>query len=103
MPRGKNWIDCNSSLPEFGNRVEVKLDFQNVFPAIPQDIPQKWKSTGYLRKSGVWSIKAAPGLTLSNSIPSHWRGIEVPSDISIIDAYMKEIGPFYPKKKKIIL
>lgn len=61
MRQKMNWININDKLPEAGLNVDLHAD--------------NWRSTGWLTKSGLWSIAHAKNVTILSK-PTHWAEIK---------------------------
>lgn len=63
------WIDVNKELPEPNVKVKLSYGLFGTRAAVCDD----WVSTGWLTKSGVWSIKWIPNTAMHRmSKPTHW-------------------------------
>lgn len=52
--------------------VEERVDFIKVIYHDTHESKQ-WETTGIMRENGIFYLKNTEGLTLGNSIPTHWR------------------------------
>lgn len=63
------WISVEKQLPEPGKRVNISFGLFGIRAAVCDD----WVSTGWITKSGVWSIKWKPNSAMHKmSKPDHW-------------------------------
>lgn len=63
------WIDIEKELPPVNTRVRLSYGLFGIRAAVCDD----WISTGWLTKSGIWSIKWIPNSTMHRlSKPTHW-------------------------------
>lgn len=65
-----SWVKTQHHLPGIGVKVIVTRFVNGNFD---------WLSTGMVStESGLWSVRIAQGLTLDNSIPTHWMPLNNP-------------------------
>ncbi|WP_350223385.1 DUF551 domain-containing protein [Pedobacter faecalis] len=67
------WISIKEKLPEPNVKVRLSYGLFGTRAAVCDS----WVTTGWLTKSGVWSIKHVHGVTL-DSKPTHWKPIPQP-------------------------
>lgn len=57
--------------PKVGERVIlIKVAYHDTHES------KQWETTGIMRENGIFYLKNTDGLTLGNSIPTHWREIK---------------------------
>ena len=61
MLKQMNWISIKDKLPQAGLNVDL--------------CAENWRSTGWLTKSGLWSIAHSKNVTILSK-PTHWTKIE---------------------------
>lgn len=67
----EGFINLNKLKPKVGERVcLIKVIYHDTHES------KQWETTGVMRENGIFYLKNTEGLTLGNSIPTHWREIK---------------------------
>lgn len=68
----ENYIDINKKKPP--SKIKIRL-VRYIYGGDCVGLIKQWESTGWMLDSGLFSVKNVDGLTLSNSIPTHWKNL----------------------------
>lgn len=64
----EGFINLDKLKPKVGERVcLIKVIYYNTHES------KQWETTGIMRENGNFYLKNTDGLTLGNSIPTHWK------------------------------